>query len=653
MKNAVPDFSGKMKTPVYRTFPLGQISPKGWLKKQVQLSADGFYSHLEDISEFLTAENGWLQWSTTLAEWSAKHEKQNPMYQDVAWEEQAYWVRGIYRLAILTGEQRLMDIAMRFINAMLDSVRENGYFGPECLLHAETDIGEIPDIWPHMVMLDVIKDYYLETGDERAVGLLSGFFHYCLSIPDDKFIPPRSVNFRDWTTQIQIDRCCEMVDIIQWLYEKTNDVKLPELIRRLYQVWMRDKPETYCGHVVNFAMRIKYPAYLYPMTGDRSWTDMSEQLYRNHMEKWGQMPGGLYAADENVREGKHDPRQGTETCAMLEIVKSFTRLAELTGETVYADRTEDIMFNSYPASHAPDYSGLHYLTCDNQPLLDAETHDYDNKGRQSQYSAFHYRCCQHNTGSGWPNYVASMFMRSGSKDDRIIAWTYGPCMLNADLGGNRIRISEETAYPFEETVRFRIEEGSVELFLRIPAWAERFELTVNGQKQTKAETDTHLVGTGILNTGDTVEIRFPQEPKYRHFPQNHNCVCLDMGPLTYSLKMKEEWIRAESNMDKAGIIWYDWDVKAVSPWNYALNLSKQVEVIRSDSVADQPFTPENAPVTLKTSGRKVKDWGMGELNTIMEVPDSPPEAVPVEETLEFIPLGCMRARISCLPYTEH
>ena len=46
-------------------------------------------------------------------------------------------------------------------------------------------------------------------------------------------------------------------------------------------------------------------------------------------------------------------------------------------------RSERIMFNSYPASHTPDYTGLHYLTADNQPTLDALDHDYDHKGMMS------------------------------------------------------------------------------------------------------------------------------------------------------------------------------------------------------------------------------------------------------------------------------
>jgi len=76
------------------------------------------------------------------------------------------------------------------------------------------------------------------------------------------------------------------------------------------------------------------------------------------MDAWGQQPGGIQAADEQIREGKTDPRQGFETCAIVELAKSFHILSEITGDAIYADRCEDILFNSFPAAQTPDLKGL-------------------------------------------------------------------------------------------------------------------------------------------------------------------------------------------------------------------------------------------------------------------------------------------------------
>ncbi|MBR3990714.1 MAG: glycoside hydrolase family 127 protein, partial [Clostridia bacterium] len=382
--------------PVMTPLPLGSVMPAGWLKGQFRLSADGFFSHMDDISYFMQENNGWLKWQKTADEYR-KEWKPVPYwnggfmeeyhYARSAWEEQAYWLRGAYRLAVITGNPRLTRISENYFDAMLASRRPDGYFGPEVLREIDSDVGKIPDIWPHFVMADVLADRYDVTGDRRVLDLLNGFFRYCDGLPEEKLIPPRS-EYRQWQGAIQMDRCCDALPVIHRVYRLTGDKALLSLSEKLYKKWRDDKSVRVNRHVVNFAERIRYAAQRYPVTGDRAAINESKRMLRRHMLKWGQMPGGLWAADENTRRGKHDPRQGTETCAMSEAVKSFTYLATLTGESGWADRSEDLMFNSYPASHTPDYKGLHYLTADNQPELDGSDHDYDNKGMMTRYSAF-------------------------------------------------------------------------------------------------------------------------------------------------------------------------------------------------------------------------------------------------------------------------
>ena len=77
-----------------------------------------------------------------------------------------------------------------------------------------------------------------------------------------------------------------------------------------------------------------------------------------------------------------DPRYGTESCTWGELARSFSNLGRLTGEAVYADRTEDVVFNNFPAAYTPDYRRVHYITAPNQVNLDAATdHNYSRTPR--------------------------------------------------------------------------------------------------------------------------------------------------------------------------------------------------------------------------------------------------------------------------------
>ena len=49
-----------MPSPLIK-LPVGAIKPAGWVRRQLELQADGFHGHLTEISQFLKKEgNAWL-----------------------------------------------------------------------------------------------------------------------------------------------------------------------------------------------------------------------------------------------------------------------------------------------------------------------------------------------------------------------------------------------------------------------------------------------------------------------------------------------------------------------------------------------------------------------------------------------------------------
>ncbi len=643
--------------PVLTPLPLCNIRPDGWLREQIRLSADGYFSHMDDVSFFMREHNGWLDWNMTEEEAAAELEEskiryscKNPygaegyIYAATAWEEQAYWLRGANKLAALTKNERLTALCDRYFDAILASRRDDGYFGPESLRHVKIKNGEAPDLWPHFVIAEALSDRYDVTGDEAIIDLLHAFFVYCADLPEGELIPERD-QAEHWMTVIQSERCCDAVPVVTRIYRMTGDEKLAALCRRLDRIGKEQYDPGSDRHVVNFAERFRYRAQNYPFTRDREDIEFSRRMYEDHMALWGQMPGGLYAADECTREGKTDPRQATETCAMGEIVRSFNVMASLTGESVWADRAERIMFNSYPASHTPDYSALHYLTADNQPEADDRDRDYHNGGMMTRYTAFGYRCCQHNAGMSWPNFVQSMFAKT---EDGLALLSYGPASAKALIGENRVEIGEETGYPFDLSVKLTVKCGSpVTLYLRVPSWCE------GGSLDSAKGSFPIVPGGGFIRLtaedGDVLTLRFEASVRYERYPLNNDSVSVAQGPLDFSLRYREIWTDADTHTDRSGKVWTDKDVRAEDPIFPALDLSSPVTVTRSP-VTSSPFSPEAAPVVLTARGRRAAEWGIGDDNTVLPVPPSPPALCGDELTLELVPLGCMHARLSVFPH---
>ena len=162
--------------------PVGVVRPDGWLQHQLNLMCDGTVGHLDELSPFLNEDNGWLQ--------------PQKEYSGIAdgpikggWEEIVYWIRGLYPLAILTENQMLLDKALKYIEAILASGDDDGYFGPKQNRNVVGNDGKvIPDLWPNMVSIDFLIFYYEVTEDPRVISVLTRFFRFCRDIPDNQFL---------------------------------------------------------------------------------------------------------------------------------------------------------------------------------------------------------------------------------------------------------------------------------------------------------------------------------------------------------------------------------------------------------------------------------------------------------------------------------
>ena len=314
--------------------PLGSIAPAGWLRHQLELMARGMVGQMPWLSEFHAEENGWLGGDKE------------------GWEEQAYWLRGFYDLAVILQDSALLQLANRWIEAILGSMDADGYFGPPKLKDWTGKNGQVlTDFWPHMVMIDALIHHQEATGDPRVVPFLLRFFHYAAALPEEQFLPHiHMAEFGDWKPGVQRIRADDMLPHLYWIYNRSGEQWLLDLATRFHRHLQPSSSEYIADHVINFTQRFAYPAIFATRTCERWRLQAAEYWYTQHRQTWGQQPRGIFGADEHVRRGFTDPRQGFETCGFGEFAKNFYYLAALTGQAKYADRVEDLLFNHFPAS---------------------------------------------------------------------------------------------------------------------------------------------------------------------------------------------------------------------------------------------------------------------------------------------------------------
>ncbi|GAA4445213.1 RICIN domain-containing protein [Phytohabitans houttuyneae] len=610
-----------LRPAAFHRLPPGAVRAQGWLSTQLARQVTGLGGRLDQVSHFLRYEGtGWT----------------NPSLG--GWEEVPYWLRGLVDLAYVTGDPTLLATARRWMDGVLATQAADGFFGPNAL---RTSLAGHADLWPHMPMLAALRSHAEYTGDTRVDGFLTRFFQYTYAQP--------AAVFRDgWGTW----RWGDTIDVVYWLYNRTGAAFLLDLVRKIHANsanWSGGLPNL---HNVNVTQGFREPAQYWVLSGVDADRAATYTLYDTIQRDYGQFPGGGFAGDENMRPALVDPRQGFETCGIVEYMLSHEILTRITGDPVWGDRTEELAFNSLPAALDPSGRAVHYVTSANSVDLDNVTKSqgqYSNAFAMQSYRAGvdQYRCCPHNYGMGWPYYVEEMWL--GTPDGGLCAALLGPSTVTARVGtGVPVTVTEETGYPFGDTVTFRLRTPAAVGFpfsARIPGWCIDPELRINGAVVSAGPGPRYVRVHRTWRDGDTITLRLPMRPVVRTWPRQHNAVSVHYGALAFSLRITESWSRT-GGTDQ----FPEYDVHAGSPWNYGLVPGAAITVATGGSLAD-PFTVANAPVRLTTSARRIASWQADQQRVVGPLQDGPVASTAPVEQVTLIPMGAARLRISSFPQT--
>jgi hypothetical protein len=607
--------------------PIGAVRPAGWLRRQLELQNAGFHGHLTEISTFLKKDgNAWLDYTGKGTN---------------GWEEVPYWLKGFANCAFLLDDQPHLAEARVWIEGILRSQQPDGWLGPgDGRTGICTDLKGRDDLWPNMVALFCLQSFHEQTGDARVIPAVTRYLQYLQGVPEEKLLTGY------WPSM----RGGDLLFSVYWLYNRTGDAWLLELAQKVHRKTARWDQDVINWHNVNVAQAFREPTVYWQQTGDPNHLTGADRNWSKVRELYGQVPGGMFGGDENARPGYHSPRQAIETCGIAEEMLSDELLLGITGNPVWADRCENVAFNTFPAAFTADMKALRYLTAPNQPQSDRASKEpgIENGSNMFEMDPNDHRCCQHNAGHGWPYFTQHTWF--ATPGNGLAAVLYAPSVVTARVGdGTEIRIAEETWYPFEDTVTFKLMPAKpvqFPLLLRLPGWCAKPELKVNGKPvATAAQPSSYLRIEREWVKGDVVQLKFPMKTRVRTWEKNQGFATVERGPLTYSLKITEDY-RRSGGTDT----WPAWEIFPASPWNYALVLSAKFEVVQRKWPADnQPFAADAVPVQIKAKGRRVPEWKLDLKGLVGEVQPGPVRTVQPAETITLIPMGAARLRIAAFP----
>ena len=206
------------------------------------------------------------------------------------------------------------------------------------------------------------------------------------------------------------------------------------------------------------------------------------------------------------------------------------------------------------------------------------------------------------------------------------------------------------------------------LYLRVPAWSDKTAVSLNGKSLSVAGAEGKYVRIEReWQDGDKVELEMPMSVTSQVWQQNKGSVSVNYGPMTLSLKIKEnfeqhdsrdpDFVQDDSHWQEGvdASLWPCYVLKPESQWNYALKVDRSfipsgITVTKKEWPADDmPFTAESVPLEFSVKGYQIPSWGYDATGMTDQLPVEWAERSTHETSLTLIPMGAARLRISAFP----
>ncbi|MBB4000880.1 glycoside hydrolase family 127 protein [Aureimonas pseudogalii] len=291
-------------------------------------------------------------------------------------------------------------------------------------------------------------------------------------------------------------------------------------------------------HVVGHAVRA---AYLYSGMADVS-TEYGDETLKPALEAlWGHLTeknlyvtGGFgpSAHNEGLTFDYDLPNETAyaETCAAVALVFWANRMLGLGPDRAYGDVMERALYNGALVGLSLDGTRFFY----DNPL--------ESRGAHHRWRWHRCPCCPPNIA----RLVASVGTYAYGEAEREIAvHLYCEGVADLETAGTKVRIRQETRYPFEGRVALTVEpEAPADwtLSLRLPGWSSAIAVSVNGEAVEVGahEEKGYLRLTRRWAAGDRVELDIDMPVERLHarpeIGADQGRVALQRGPLVYCLE---------------------------------------------------------------------------------------------------------------------
>lgn len=617
----------------------GRLVPKGWLLEHLRRDARGIAGNLDVI--FPDAGGDIFG--------KDKVEHLEDGYWSSWWpgEVRGNWMEGFVRLAFLLNDKRLLEKAEGIVRGILENQAPDGYIGIYREGSRYIVTKRFGELWTQSRVMRTLLVYYSHTGDRRVFDALvrmadnivrnmatagsvfevadeDGSKGHSLMIIDGLYEMYRltgTESYKNLCVSLYEDYCAHPSQFIQDDLRKVN---------------LLDPAVPFVGHGPHTCEALRLPLMLHDMTGDEGYLEafrcalkkLDKNLVLSGSCKSDEFIGTYQSSlvmENNDRTSVFGgsiplPCAGFEYCSTTELLFDYILFQQLLDDPSYADRLEWLVYNAGLASKHPDGKMIQYLGAENMYDASAAVNP------RFDYSSTHddaAGCCAANSARLMPAFAEHAFLE---KDGVLLANLYMPLQLRLESG---LTVLETTDYPFDYHISLRFSgKGSTTLSLRIPAFAKRFTVTVNGQAAAYTLDGRILTLKRKVRGATTVELTlYPEVSLVR---ANDGTYAVTYGTLLFSRSIPAVAHVRRKYAGGSGFKDVDFVPKPHENWEYVLLVDENGACVKPEI-----RQPETAGYPLDGHCVTVSVWALDRY------------AYPVK--LELTPIGATTLRRTTFP----
>lgn len=391
---------------------------------------------------------------------------------------------------------------------------------------------------------------------EKLVGGLADIYEFLGNKDSEKYLSL----ITDWMIANKINiRAGEWYTLSENLYRAyllTGDKKYKDYAEKFeykeyWDLYLEDNPEFAVKHAYSHVNSLSSAAMAYNVKHDKAYQNILERAYKLLTDKYIYPATGTYGPAEELF-GK-DGYLGESVlgpfvrplgclgnaevpCDSWAVFKLCRYLMEFTGDPIYGDWVEKILYNGIGAEIPlePDGKVMYYA---NYHVYGAYKDVKIDQFCWANGTTMEWPCCTGTYPQTVTEYNNLVYFYN---DDSLFISQYLPSNLVWEKDGSKITIDMETKYPEEEAVEVKIGSGKPAVFkikLRIPTWVKELPtVSINGVAQEiSVSPGQWLVLEKEWSNGDSIVLNIPMHLYFTRVDKQHPLiVALHYGPVVYA-----------------------------------------------------------------------------------------------------------------------